>query len=225
MSPPGRPASFLTTLLLVLSLLDSASVPATGQVLPDGMEEVPFVCEAREGPPRQAASEAERLEQERRARYREVFPAYLAAAPSEPPEVLLMPVQGVRVASVVNTWGGLRDGGRFHEGQDIFAPSGTPVLAAAPGYVYRIGLNWRGGNVVVVVAGGGQRHYYAHLSEYGDIREGQYVDESTVIGYVGNSGNAASTPPHLHFGVYVGPDGGCGWSPIDPLPMLVDRVP
>ncbi|HEX7005457.1 MAG TPA: M23 family metallopeptidase [Trueperaceae bacterium] len=127
--------------------------------------------------------------------------------------------------SVADTWGGPRDGGSAHEGQDIFAPVGTPVLAAAPGFVYRIGDQRRGGNVVIVVAAGGHRHYYAHLDSFADIREGQWVDDDTVPGYVGNSGNAAGTPPHLHFGVYASGQGGCDWNAIDPLPLLIDRPP
>ena len=129
----------------------------------------------------------------------------------------------MRVTLVADTGGGPRDGGRLHEGQDIFAPVGTPILAAAPGYVYRVGVNDRGGNVVTVVAGGGQRHYYAHLSAFADIREGQYVDVNTVLGFVGNTGNAQTTPPHLHFGLYAGPQGTCNWDAIDPLPLFTDR--
>ena len=73
------------------------------------------------------------------------------------------------------------------------------------------------------MAGGGQRHYYAHLSAFADIREGQFVDVDTVLGFVGNTGNAQATPPHPHFGVYAGSYGTCNWDAIDPLPYLVDR--
>ncbi|MEX2542162.1 MAG: M23 family metallopeptidase [Trueperaceae bacterium] len=206
-------------------LVVAACAAGNAQVLPDGVSEIPFLC-AEDGRNRpEPASEAERLEAERRARYRAVFPAYLAAVPPEPEPSLLMPVAGVSVRRVIDTWGGLRDGGRLHEGQDIFAAAGTPVMAAAAGYVYRIGPNPRGGNVVVVVAAGGRRHYYAHLQAFGDIREGQAVHAETVLGYVGVTGNAAGTPPHLHFGVYEGPADACDWNAIDPLPMLVDRSP
>jgi murein DD-endopeptidase MepM/ murein hydrolase activator NlpD len=196
---------------------------AGAQVFPDGISDLPFTCPTSADSRPTPTSDSERLENERRSRYREVFPAYLAAVPPEPDVALFMPIPSVTVRAVVNTWGGLRDGGRLHEGQDIFAPLGTPVLAAAPGFVYRIGPNNRGGNVVVVVAAGGRRHYYAHLDAFGDIREGQAVDVHTVLGFVGTSGNAAGTPRHLHFGLYEGPAGSCEWNAIDPLPLLVDR--
>ena len=201
--------------------------PAHGQVLPDGANAAPWVCPAREGDDRQEAprNEAEVADRQRRARYREVFPAYVAAVPPEPAQFLLMPLAGVRVASVADTWGGARDGGRTHEGQDIFAPRGTPVFAAAPGFVYRVGDQRRGGNVVIVVSAGGHRHYYAHLDRFGDIREGQAVDVTTVLGFVGTSGNAAGTPPHLHFGIYASSERECDWDAIDPLPLLIDRTP
>lgn len=208
----------------LVGLLMSTLIPAAGQVMPEGVSVLPFSCPVREGgPPEAPRDPAEAAEADRRARYREVFPAYLAAVPATPDAALLMPLPGVSVRSVADTWGGPRDGGRLHEGQDIFAPVGTPVLAAAPGFVYRIGPNRRGGNTVVVVAAGGYRHYYAHLDSFGEIREGQAVNIDTIIGYVGNSGNAASTPPHLHFGVYGSAEGSCDWDAIDPLPLLVDR--
>ena len=206
----------LPLLLLMVGSLTSA------QTLPEGFDTVPFTCPPRERV-QEPQNEAERLQAERRARYRTVLPAYLAAVPAEP-DAVLMPVEGVRVANVADTWGAARDGGRFHEGQDIFAPTGTPVYAATPGYLYRVGESIRGGNTVVVVGGGGRRYYYAHLSDYGEnLIEGQFVTPDTVLGYVGTSGNAVATPPHLHFGIYTGEAGTCEWDAIDPLPLLVDR--
>lgn len=164
------------------------------------------------------------MQLERRARYREFLPAYFAAVPEAPDSTIVMPVEGVRVANVTNTWGSARGGGRSHEGQDIFAPEGTPIYSATEGYVYRIGENILGGNTVVVVSGGGYRYYYAHLSAYADdLREGQFVTTNTLLGYVGNTGNAASTPPHLHLGIYTSEPGRCDWDAIDPLPLIVDR--
>jgi murein DD-endopeptidase MepM/ murein hydrolase activator NlpD len=223
----GRSRGALSTCLLSVWMtgLGALLAGAGAQVFPDGISDLPFTCPTSADSRPALPTDSERLENERRTRYREVFPAYLAAVPLEPDVALLMPIPSVSARAVVNTWGGLRDGGRLHEGQDIFAPRGTPVLAAAPGFVYRIGLNNRGGNVVVVVAAGGRRHYYAHLDAFGDIREGQAVDVHTVLGYVGTSGNAAGTPPHLHFGLYEGPAGSCEWNAIDPLPLLVDRTP
>lgn len=209
-------------LFALLALLVSSF--GLAQVLPDGISEVPFVCPASDEPPREPANDADRAEQERRAAYRTVLPAYFAAAPEDPDGALLMPVENARVANVSDTWAGPRSGGRLHEGQDIFAPTGTAVYSATEGYVYRIGWNPLGGNTVTVVAGAGRRLYYAHLSAFAEgLREGQAVTPDTLLGYVGNSGNAAATPPHLHLGLYGSEPGRCDWDAIDPLPLLVDR--
>lgn len=142
--------------------------------------------------------------------------ARLAAAP--PDTVLLMPVAGVRVSRVADTWGAPRSGGRRHEGQDIFAPRGTPVLSATAGYVVRITDATLGGNSVFVLGAGGRRYYYTHLDAFAEgLALYERVTVDTVLGYVGTTGNAAGTPPHLHFGVY-GSSGA-----IDPLPLLMDR--
>lgn len=131
---------------------------------------------------------------------------------------LLMPVAGVRVKQVSNTWHAPRSGGRAHQGQDIFAKRGTAVHSATEGYVLRIGENTLGGKTVSVMGAGGRSYYYAHLDSYApELSVGDYVTPETVLGYVGTTGNAAGTPPHLHFSVYT-PHG-----VIDPLPLLTDR--
>lgn len=171
-----------------------------------------------------------RAEYALRRAYRDLFPEFLAAVPSERDGVVLMPVEGVTLSQVSDTWGAARSEGRSHEGTDIFAPEGTPVYAATPGYVQRIGSNPVGGNIVSVIGGAGTRYYYAHLSRFAEnLREGQYVTPETVLGYVGNTGNAEATPPHLHFGIYAGIYAGesyltCDWDAENPYPLLVDRA-
>jgi murein DD-endopeptidase MepM/ murein hydrolase activator NlpD len=99
---------------------------------------------------------------------------------------------------------------------DIFAPRGTPVLAAAGGVVTSVGTNGLGGNVVWIARPmRGERHYYAHLDRQA-VSAGTFVNEGDVIGYVGNTGNARGTAPHLHFGIYA--SGGA----VDPLPYIAD---
>lgn len=132
----------------------------------------------------------------------------------EAPTSLSMPVEGVSASRVANTWGAPRSGGRRHEGLDIFAPRGTPVLSATEGVVTRVGTNNLGGQVVWVLGPAGQRHYYAHLDSYADIAVGDRVQPGTVLGTVGNTGNARGTPPHLHYGVY-GSSGA-----FNPYPLL-----
>jgi len=141
------------------------------------------------------------------------YAARLAAMPA--PQFLPMPVQGVAPAALRDNWHAPRDGGgRRHEGLDIFAPRGRPVLSATEGIVMNVGHNRLGGQVVWVLGPGGQRHYYAHLDRYGDVRAGQRVAPGDVLGYVGNTGNARGTPPHLHYGIYTAA------GPVNPYPLL-----
>lgn len=130
------------------------------------------------------------------------------------PVSLPVPVQGVAPRRLADTWGAARSGGRTHQGIDIFAKRGTPVLSATEGVVTRIGENTLGGQVVWVMGPGRQMHYYAHLDGYADIRRGQLVAPGDVLGFVGNTGNAKGTPPHLHYGIYAG--GGA----LNPYPLL-----
>ena len=136
----------------------------------------------------------------------------------EPDQRLSMPVQNVSTKEIANTWQAPRGADRRHEGQDIFAPRGTPVLSATEGYVTNIGENPLGGQTISVVGAGGRSYYYAHLDSYAPrLTEGDHVTRETVLGYVGTTGNAQGTPPHLHFGVYA--TNGA----LDPLPLLTDR--
>ncbi len=161
----------------------------------------------------------------RRRAYNAVLPEFFAAVPLTRDAEVLMPVEGVTLSQVSDTWGAARSEGRAHEGTDISAPVGTPIYSATPGYVYRIGTNPYGGNVVTVVGGAGVRYYYAHLSAFNEnVQEGQYVTLETILGYVGNTGNAATTPPHLHFGVYPGPYETCAWEAENPYGLLSDRA-
>jgi murein DD-endopeptidase MepM/ murein hydrolase activator NlpD len=216
--------------LLVLMLLAHAlaNLPAAAvNPNPNGLssEEIAAItCPMREVDTTNMSQE--RLEWlERSNRYRQLLPRYFSMVPDSPEDQFLMPVQGRYVSQVADTYQSARSGGRVHEGQDIFAPTGTPIYAATPGYVYRIGDNPLGGMTVTVVGAAGWRFYYAHLSGYAaDLEEGQFVDTNTLLGYVGNTGNARTTPPHLHLGVYTGTFETCDWEAINPLPFFVDRA-
>jgi murein DD-endopeptidase MepM/ murein hydrolase activator NlpD len=142
--------------------------------------------------------------------------AWLSAR--EPDRALAMPVDGVRVEQMGDSWHAPRSGGRPHEGQDIFAPRGTRVRSATEGYVVRVGESPLGGNTVWVTGAGGRSYYYAHLDSFAPgLAVGDYVTADSVLGFVGTTGNAAGGAPHLHFGVYT--PGGV----LDPLPLLADR--
>lgn len=136
-----------------------------------------------------------------------------------PDSRIAMPLEDVTKKQIANTWQAPRGVGRRHEGQDIFAPKGTPVLSATNGYVYKIGENNLGGRTVSVISSGGRVYYYAHLESYAPgLEAGDRVSTRTVLGFVGTTGNAQGTPPHLHFGVYT------FTGAINPLPLLTDRT-
>lgn len=120
-----------------------------------------------------------------------------------------LPEQGL-----ADTWGAARSQGRTHEGIDIFAPRGTPIQSTTQGIVSKVGNNNLGGRIVVVVGPGGAGHYYAHLEDYADISPNDWVNAGDIIGYVGDSGNAKGTPPHLHYGIYI------NGSAVNPYPLL-----
>jgi murein DD-endopeptidase MepM/ murein hydrolase activator NlpD len=126
---------------------------------------------------------------------------------------LRFPVSGSDRTAIGSWYGDARDGGRRrHEGLDIFARRGTPVVAAADGTVRSTRRNNLGGNVVWLRDEFGRSHYYAHLDRQA-VRRGQRVQAGDTIGFVGNSGNARTTPPHLHFGIY-------SRGSFDPYPAL-----
>lgn len=137
----------------------------------------------------------------------------------EPDSKIAMPLEDVAKRQVSDTWQAPRGDGRKHEGQDIFAPRGTPILSATNGYIYKVGENNLGGQTVSVIGSGGRIYYYAHLDRYAPgLEVGKRVSTRTVLGYVGTTGNAQGTPPHLHFGVYT-LNGA-----INPFPLLTDRT-
>jgi len=117
--------------------------------------------------------------------------------------------------NIMSLFGDGRDAGsRKHEGIDIFSPFHTPVLAAADGTVTRVNENNLGGKVVWMrPEGKNYTLYYAHLDQQIAV-EGQQVKSGDTLGLMGNTGNAKTTNPHLHFGIYT-PNG-----TVDPLPFV-----
>lgn len=140
---------------------------------------------------------------------------------------LIIPVQGVVRRDLADTWGHARSEGRAHEGIDILAPQGTPVLAVADGRIVRFFDSERGG-VTIYQFDRTDRfvYYYAHLSaRAAGLAEGDQVRQGRVIGYVGMTGNAPI--PHLHFEIQrLGPER--RWWEADsmnPYPMLMTGAP
>lgn len=149
-------------------------------------------------------------------------PSFRAAGPFTLTQVvrasLGFPVQDVSSRAVQSVFGDNRDAGRrSHEGIDIFAPRGTPVVAASDGWILGSTTNRLGGNVVWQWSPAhGVTLYYAHLDRHA-VSPGARVRAGEILGYVGNTGNARGTAPHLHFGVYARGEGA-----VDPYPFVVD---
>ncbi|MEJ5991615.1 M23 family metallopeptidase [Ramlibacter sp. PS3R-8] len=118
---------------------------------------------------------------------------------------LVVPVEGVRPSELRDTFHSGRGKGRRHQAIDIMAPRGTPVLAADEGRVAKISSNQGGGLSAYLVDPSGRLvYYYAHLDGYAPgLREGQAVKRGQLIGYVGSTGNAPESAPHLHFAVLL----------------------
>jgi len=114
--------------------------------------------------------------------------------------------------SIGSGFGAPRDGGRrSHHGVDIFAPRHTPVMAPSRAYVQVVKEGGIGGRYIWLADYTRSLYlYFAHL-ESQDVQPLNWVDAGQVIGTVGNSGNARTTPPHLHFGIYSRGEG-----PLDP---------
>ena len=125
----------------------------------------------------------------------------------------MCPVQGP--LAFTNDWGQPRSGGRSHQGTDILAPRGTPVVAPVAGSA-RGTSSSLGGLGFSVDGVDGTTYYGMHLDSLSGISGS--VSAGTVLGYVGNSGNAVGGPTHLHFEIHPG-----GGAAVNPYPTLVEH--
>jgi murein DD-endopeptidase MepM/ murein hydrolase activator NlpD len=135
---------------------------------------------------------------------------------SEPPPAgsMACPVNGA--VTFTDTWGAPRSGGRTHKGVDMIAARGTPAVAIEAGTVRRMRNGGLGGITVTLTGASGDEYYYAHLDGWADgLTVGQSVAVGELLGYVGNTGNARYTVPHLHFEHHPG-----GGSAVDPYPLV-----
>jgi murein DD-endopeptidase MepM/ murein hydrolase activator NlpD len=135
---------------------------------------------------------------------------------------LLVPVEGISASQLHDTFNAARSGGRVHDAIDIHAPRGTPVLATTDGTIIKLHHSGLGGITLYQLDNDGRtRYYYAHLDRYADgIAQGVRVTRGQVIGYVGDTGNAAPGDCHLHFAIAILNDvsrwwGGTNVNPFD----------
>ena len=149
-------------------------------------------------------------------------PADAVAAPAR----LLVPVQGIKQASLSDTFDQPRGSQRHHEALDIMAPKGTPVLAVADGKVVKLFQSKPGGTTLYQFDPTGRyAYYYAHLERYADgVKEGMDLKRGDVLGYVGVTGNSDPNAPHLHFSVVELTPEKQWWkgTPLNPYPMMAD---
>ena len=178
-----------------------------------------------------ADAEVLRLVEEQRAAARAVAAEALRVAAAEQARVAALgaaPVSGGGPAfsgpagtcpvgpahSFTDTWHAPRSGGRLHQGTDVFAPKGSPAYAVVDGTIDKVGDGGLGGVTFWLRADNGDRFYYAH-HDARDVSVGQRVSAGDVLGTVGNTGNAETTPSHIHFEAHPG-----GGGAVNPYPWL-----
>jgi murein DD-endopeptidase MepM/ murein hydrolase activator NlpD len=127
----------------------------------------------------------------------------------------MFPVAGN--TTIGGPFGSFRADTGLHQGNDLFADFGTPVVAVADGTIKNVGSLPISGNRLWVYADGGDQFFYAHLASFAPAAvDDRHVEAGTVLGYIGNTGDAEPTPPHLHFEIH--PNGG---KAVDPNSFLV----
>lgn len=154
-------------------------------------------------------------------------PASRAEAPADPLAArrLLIPVKGLKRSDLRDNFAEKR-GLRRHHALDIMAKRGTPVVAVDDGRVVRVRRHLLGG-LSVHQYDRDEKHayYYAHLDRYAKgLEEGQVLKRGDLVGYVGSTGNAPASAPHLHFAMTeMGPER--RWfrgKPVNPYPYLTE---
>jgi len=131
------------------------------------------------------------------------------------PQKLIMPVEGATINSYSQNsfWAYAWGKSITHKGVDIFAKKGACIHAATPGLVISRGIDERGGNYVLILGPKWRLHYYAHLDKIKTNRF-SFVSSRSIIGTVGNTGNAIGKPSHLHYTIKT----------IIPYPWRMDKA-
>lgn len=147
---------------------------------------------------------------------------------AESPTALMIPVVGIKREQLRDTFNDARSEGRVHNAIDIMAAGGTPVVAAADGEIIKFFDSERGGITIYQYSADRKYvYYYAHLQKRADnLAEKNFVRRGTVIGYVGDTGNAGAGNYHLHFTVTILSDSQRYWegTDVNPYPLLKDAL-
>lgn len=126
---------------------------------------------------------------------------------------------GVEKKNLYSSFGDPRSNGRTHIGIDIMAPKGTPIVSPTKAVVLRTGVGSGEGNYVYTANPGGETFVYMHLDTFGEgVTSGVVLEKGSIIGYVGNTGNASGGAPHLHFEIHDSTG-----TAIDPYPRLTEE--
>jgi peptidoglycan LD-endopeptidase LytH len=221
----------LSAVVLLSSILTGCATttatpnPAESITQSDDDDFSQLIAQLRSDLSRQTKREAERQPKTQTASRTATTPnnefAEKARALFAPLAALRMPVVGIKAFDLYNSWGDPRDGGkRSHRGIDIFASRGTPIVAVSDGIISYIGDQPKGGHCLWLTTEAGTSFYYAHLDRWAPgLYEGMEVQSGDLLGFVGNTGNALTTPPHLHFAVNQNDE------MVNPFPILTKAIP
>lgn len=135
---------------------------------------------------------------------------------------------GIKREELHDTFNDARSEGRVHDAIDIMAAGGTPIIAAADGKIIKFFDSVKGGITVYQLSPDEHTvYYYAHLQRRADdLRENAFVKQGTLIGYVGDTGNAGPGNNHLHFAIWTisDPKRFYDGTNINPYPLLKQGI-
>lgn len=141
---------------------------------------------------------------------------------------LMIPVVGIKREQITDTFSAARSNGRVHNANDIMAAGGTPIVACTDGEIAKFFDSERGGITIYQYSSDKRMvYYYAHLQKRADnLKQGDFVKQGAIIGYVGDTGNSGAGNFHLHFAVTILDDSKNVFkgTDINPYPLLKEGI-
>ncbi len=149
------------------------------------------------------------------------FQEQTSSLPAEAETAVIIPILfGVTLKNISPNFGDPRSGGRSHDGEDIMGVKGTPIISPTAAVVLRTGYGDSAGNYVYTINPGGETFVYMHLDRIGEgVAPGVILSKGSLVGYVGNTGNASGGAAHLHFEIH-----NSSGNPTDPYPRLTAEL-